>query len=286
MQAEAALAALEEGELLALRAIFSPEDLVIHREHPAGLRLQVLGLRGGCTACLALDPLAYPAAPPRCEVEGLRRGEAAGVLAAAAALGQALAGSPMLFELIGLLRERLGAQAGGGDCPAPEGALALTSPPPPPPPPPQLLRVQLVCGAPETHSKSAFQGFAARVRSVEEVRAVLAHIAALPRVARATHPAMHAYRIPTAEGALLADNDDDGEAGAGAKLAQLLVNMGAAGAVGGGGGVLVVVARWYGGIPLGPARFGIIANVARKALVEALEGGAAGGGGGGGAPPG
>ena len=266
--AAAALAALEQSEFLALREIFPPPELVIHADADAhgAVRLQVGGLRA--TVHLLLDPLSYPQREPAIEVEGLRRGEAAGVLAAAAALGASLRGSAMLFELLGLLREQLGqptpaaeAAAEAADEGAADDADAFAAAPAP-----RLAlaqQLQLVSGALETEKKSVFQGFAARVRSAEEVRAVLAHIAALPRVARATHPAMHAYRIATPSGATLADNDDDGEAGAGAKLAQLLVNMQAS-------GVLVVVARWYGGVPLGPARFGIIANCARKVLLEAL----------------
>lgn len=45
----------------------------------------------------------------------------------------------------------------------------------------------------------------------------------------------------------VADNDDDGESGAGAKLAALLELMGA-------NNVMIVVSRWYGGVHLGPDR--------------------------------
>jgi hypothetical protein len=57
------------------------------------------------------------------------------------------------------------------------------------------------------------------------------------------------------------DNDDDGEDGAGARLAHLLELRK-------DDGVLVVVSRWYGGIPLGPKRFAHIVNVARELLVQ------------------
>eukprot|EP00967_Tisochrysis_lutea_P033013 scaffold39169_cov36-Tisochrysis_lutea.AAC.3 len=60
-------------------------------------------------------------------------------------------------------------------------------------------------------------------------------------------------------GMAVADNDDDGESGAGAKLASLLELMGA-------NNVLVVVSRWYGGIHLGPDRFKYIAQAARAVL--------------------
>jgi putative IMPACT (imprinted ancient) family translation regulator len=56
------------------------------------------------------------------------------------------------------------------------------------------------------------------------------------------------------------DNDDDGEDGAGSRLAQLLQSRNEQ-------NVLVVVSRWFGGIQLGPKRFAHITNVARDLLV-------------------
>ena len=65
---------------------------------------------------------------------------------------------------------------------------------------------------------------------------------------------------PNAPGKMLYDTgcDDDGEKYAGRKLVNLLVDMDVVGAV--------VVARWYGGVLLGPARFEHIVNVAREAI--------------------
>ena len=82
------------------------------------------------------------------------------------------------------------------------------------------------------------------------------------KVARATHN-MFAYRFAAggAAGTLVSDNDDDGERGAGSKLAALLDLSGAE-------DVLVVVSRWFGGSLLGPARFKWIAAVARDGLVQ------------------
>jgi putative IMPACT (imprinted ancient) family translation regulator len=57
------------------------------------------------------------------------------------------------------------------------------------------------------------------------------------------------------------DNDDDGEDGAGARLAQLLQMRQEM-------NVLVVVSRWFGGIHLGPRRFAHITSVAQAALSE------------------
>lgn len=53
-------------------------------------------------------------------------------------------------------------------------------------------------------------------------------------------------------------SDDDGEKYAGKRLERLLMEMNIAGAV--------VVARWYGGVLLGPVRFDHIVNVAREAI--------------------
>jgi putative IMPACT (imprinted ancient) family translation regulator len=57
------------------------------------------------------------------------------------------------------------------------------------------------------------------------------------------------------------DNDDDGEDGAGARLAQLLLMRKEM-------NVLVVVSRWFGGIHLGARRFAHITSVAQAALSE------------------
>ena len=58
-----------------------------------------------------------------------------------------------------------------------------------------------------------------------------------------------------------ADNDEDGEDAAGAKLSQMLATMQA-------NNVIVVVSRWFGGVKLGPDRFRIINNTARAVLME------------------
>lgn len=58
-----------------------------------------------------------------------------------------------------------------------------------------------------------------------------------------------AYRIRREDGVTVQDNDDDGEAAAGARIAHLMRVMDVV-------DVLVVVSRWYGGIKLGPDRYG------------------------------
>lgn len=79
-----------------------------------------------------------------------------------------------------------------------------------------------------------------------------------------------AWRKPSSQGALpfhsssprLYDSghDDDGEKFAGKRLEKVLQDMNAIGAV--------VVARWYGGVLLGPVRFNHIEHCAREAILE------------------
>lgn len=73
-----------------------------------------------------------------------------------------------------------------------------------------------------------------------------------------------AWRKPSAQKTLRAErlydtgHDDDGENWAGKRLEKVLMDMKVEGAV--------VVARWYGGILLGPVRFTHIENCAREAI--------------------
>jgi putative IMPACT (imprinted ancient) family translation regulator len=113
--------------------------------------------------------------------------------------------------------------------------------------------------------KSVFQSHVAAISHPDEARKILSILKQDRKIARATHNIM-AYRVlseePSSETAAVivyADNDDDGEHGAGPKLAELLSLLGAK-------NLIVVVSRWYGGIQLGPDRFKHIANVARAAI--------------------
>ncbi|KAL9614453.1 MAG: hypothetical protein Q9167_001056 [Letrouitia subvulpina] len=116
---------------------------------------------------------------------------------------------------------------------------------------------------PVSEKKSVFLGRACRVTSTREVDAAMAHLLSSDkRAAKATHN-ISAYRIrqhSAGNEIIYQDYNDDGEDAAGARLLKLLQMMDA-------WNVFVVVSRWYGGIKLGPARFGIINSVARKAVV-------------------
>jgi hypothetical protein len=126
-------------------------------------------------------------------------------------------------------------------------------------------------GEPITDRKSTFQAHVCSVSNKRDVELALKQLLSDKKIQRAHHPCMYAFRITqhiplestVGEGSviLLADNNDDGEAGAGSKLANLLEILHA-------DNVLVMVTRWYGGIHLGPDRFKHIANSARLALVE------------------
>ena len=135
-------------------------------------------------------------------------------------------------------------------------------------------RVPIFCGQPFRPPKSGpaelLQAYCATVTSAEQVQWVWAELLLNhPKVAKASHN-MVAYRYSNSSSSssntnnsnsIVSDNDDDGEKGAGAKLAALLQLADLC-------NVMVVVARWYGGIHLGPARFKWIAATAREALQQ------------------
>ena len=140
----------------------------------------------------------------------------------------------------------------------------------------------IVAGPPFTEKKSTFRGFLLRdVTSLEQVDAMLRALRRDSRIARCSH-LMAAWRIalrgdPRDPDCVWAqDHDEDGETGAGRGMSHLL-------RVTGSGNVCVVVARWFGGVHLGPARFQLINNCARDMLercgfVQVARGGGKGGG--------
>ena len=115
-----------------------------------------------------------------------------------------------------------------------------------------------------TDKKSVFVARASTVKSTAQVQSAVEHLLATDkRASKATHN-ISAYRIRTVVNGhqvVYQDCDDDGEDAAGGRLLKLLQMMDI-------WNVLVVVSRWYGGMKLGPARFGIINAVAREAVVK------------------
>lgn len=114
-----------------------------------------------------------------------------------------------------------------------------------------------------TEKKSVFLARACAIKSTAEVEAAITHLLTSDkRAGKATHN-ISAYRIRTVingNEVVYQDCDDDGEDAAGGRLLKLLQMMDV-------WNVLLVVSRWYGGVKLGPARFGIINAVARQAII-------------------
>ncbi|KAF2096143.1 impact family protein, partial [Rhizodiscina lignyota] len=112
-----------------------------------------------------------------------------------------------------------------------------------------------------TEKKSVFVARCVAVSSVDEAQRCIAHLLATDkRAAKATHN-ISAWRIRALpDSAAYQDFDDDGETAAGGRLLKLLQMMDV-------WNLVVVVSRWYGGILLGPARFAIINEAARGAVV-------------------
>ncbi|KAK4868782.1 hypothetical protein LT330_006984 [Penicillium expansum] len=119
-----------------------------------------------------------------------------------------------------------------------------------------------------SEKKSVFVGRVARVTCLAQAQAFIDHLTATDRkVAAATHN-ISAWRIRQrkagdGEGGetVVQDYDDDGETAAGGRLLHVMQLMDV-------WNVVVVVTRWYGGIQLGPARFRLINDVGRDALVK------------------
>ena len=145
-------------------------------------------------------------------------------------------------------------------------------------------------GEPLVDRKSIFQAHLCRLQKEADVAEALHQLlTSSSKMQRATHH-MYAYRIaeqhhPFSTGKkdrsdnhnvdapsaitttiLKHDNSDDGEDGAGSRLAHLLQMRQDQ-------DVLVVVSRWYGGTPLGPKRFAHISNAARSLLVQQQQDG-------------
>ena len=104
--------------------------------------------------------------------------------------------------------------------------------------------------------KCKFQGHCASIETPEDVAAAVAEITAPKRIAKATHPAIHAWRCGDDSGW-----DDSGESGAGRRLLKLLEDTRA-------DDTLVAVTRWYGGSHLGSARFRAISSAAKEVVLE------------------
>ncbi len=83
-------------------------------------------------------------------------------------------------------------------------------------------RLSLVSAEPIIERKSTFIGHCCRLESPDQVPLILEHLRSDNKIARATHPTIHAYTCTTSDGITHHDCDDDGESAAGGRLAHLL----------------------------------------------------------------
>ncbi|KAG0254645.1 hypothetical protein BG011_005615 [Mortierella polycephala] len=116
-------------------------------------------------------------------------------------------------------------------------------------------------GAPIVDRKSVFVAHLAAITQPGEVPWMLEQLKQEnKKVIKATHNIM-AFRVENPNGSIAQDNDDDGETAAGSRLLHLMSILDVK-------NVVVVVSRWYGGIPLSADRFKHINNAARQLLDE------------------
>jgi len=123
-----------------------------------------------------------------------------------------------------------------------------------------IVTPKIVSGETITLKKSTFQGHAAIVYTLDEMKAVLCKLKENRKVAQATHNIV-AYRLTGVnETSFIQDYADDGEVNAGGRMLRLLQIMDVK-------NIVVVVTRWYGGVLLGPDRFRLINNTAREVII-------------------
>ncbi|KAF9132801.1 hypothetical protein BGW39_011285 [Mortierella sp. 14UC] len=116
-------------------------------------------------------------------------------------------------------------------------------------------------GGPIVDRKSVFVAHLAAIRQPGEVPYMIQQLKQEnKKVIKATHNIM-AFRVENENGTISQDNDDDGETAAGSRLLHLMSILDVK-------NVVVVVSRWYGGIPLSADRFKHINNAARLLLDE------------------
>jgi hypothetical protein len=129
-------------------------------------------------------------------------------------------------------------------------------------PPIPSTSTQLFRSTPIEDRSSTFIAFYSPTLSAKVLQAHAEFKSASHRIA--------AWRKPSSQGALSfqsssqrlydSGHEDDGEKFAGKRLEKVLADMNAEGSV--------VVARWYGGVLLGPVRFNHIDHCAREAILE------------------
>ncbi|KAI9898458.1 hypothetical protein N3K66_006818 [Trichothecium roseum] len=279
-----------QDEIEAINSIYGPSTLVPAEDDSEGAAaaVYVLSLPGGASSLRVRFPAAYPAASGP-EVLGTHSASGGVRGAGARDLGlfrevvaEVWGGMVCVFDAVdefGRRLEEIRDDAGGGgdgddDDVGGEGEegegegkprrrkeaggddVDIASLPMPP----------WVPSDPIVDSKSTFLGHAVRATSPEQARQ---HIRRLlhsdRRILNATHN-VSAWRIRGEGAASYQDCDDDGETAAGGRMLRLLQLMDV-------WDVAVVVTRWYGGVKLGPRRFGVINQAAKDAVLKAGLGG-------------
>ncbi|CCD26614.1 Yih1p NDAI_0I00450 [Naumovozyma dairenensis CBS 421] len=119
---------------------------------------------------------------------------------------------------------------------------------------------------PITDRGSTFIAFAAKVDSEDDAFMKLQQLKMDHKLQRANH-VMSAWRIKSMNDdnnteIIYQDSDDDGETAAGSRMLHLITIMDV-------WNVIVVVARWFGGVHIGPSRFKHINSTAREAVIRA-----------------
>lgn len=116
------------------------------------------------------------------------------------------------------------------------------------------------CSRVVTDRRSAFQGRCVRIAAAADVPAMVQEFLKDHKHIRktASHPHILAWRVKSAAG-VAEGFDDNGERGAGRRLLEVMAQKNAH-------NTLVIVTRWYGGTPLGSARFRHIAQCAYECL--------------------
>ncbi|KAJ3377468.1 hypothetical protein HDU84_008614 [Entophlyctis sp. JEL0112] len=115
---------------------------------------------------------------------------------------------------------------------------------------------EITSGPVVSEKRSRFMAHISKVKTSDDVTSVVDTIRQSRVVRGSTHNIV-AYRLASGKEA----KDDDGETGAGDRILDLLARMKIV-------DVVVIVTRWYGGVPLGPSRFRIITNTV-KSLINA-----------------
>ena len=142
--------------------------------------------------------------------------------------------------------------------------LKRTRSPSPLPPRSNTSSQQIFHSPPITDRSSIFIAHYSPTHSAKSLQAPPDFQSATHRIAAWRRPSDQHTLLASGSRLYTAGHDDDGERYAGKKLESLLEAMDVEGAV--------VVARWYGGVMLGPARFRHVETCARQAVTKWKEG--------------